>query len=273
MLDINRINHLCKETDIAEEGMVIDFVKSIIDKIYGITNNLLNVSKGLIGIGQSELVSYWNNHKLRTNAILKGDFTTYANTKIPLPSFKDSHINTCEFIDSCYKTINIKTNMARFHESLKDIFKYTLMNDNNKVMSVNKELRRNVQFKDIKEITKIIDLQYTQPYAGEIEFGTLFNSMKQFRQVVFDLLSNNKTSWIYLVNHVHKRCNKLYKLSDNFVFDLEKPKKDKSLKSNLKIVSDVLFDIGNVIEVYGQVVKVHNSLDHNVTNIIRSLRS
>lgn len=271
-INLSNVDYLIEQAKIAEEGLLSNIIIKITDKLVGFGHNWFS----LIGSSfkYSELNSYYKNNIFKIKQTTNRPYTECVNIKIPLPKFKVPHIEMVKFLTESYSTININMTIEHFKSSLKDIFLLSLSGDLSNVKSIDKALRSSVDFKKIATIEKVIELQYIQPHGGEVLFGNMFGSMRQFSKITNDMLAKDKVKAIENVNKISKINDEIVKMIDDFVIDIKELKDvdKKALSSALEITSKIIYNIGNVFNVYAQIIGVHIAAEHNIKSILINLK-
>lgn len=267
--DIREMNNFTNfdNLSISQESTIKNILIKLCDVLNGIIKNIYSNLKFLKYIDRSELQTYTDNNQLRLNSVFKLQYTKVANVLVQTPPFNKSYSDAISFIDKSYASFNIDKANDIIDNYIKEIVTLILNECYKDANTSITSLKNSIDISTGDKVRDNIQKYYMNPTISTIEFGKLFKSMGNFKDISqglanhFDKFNSNKDT-LTVIRGLDKSIMKILDIPNN-------DKKD--IVATLKLLSDLIYEIATFYDGFGNLMKLHVQTEHNFIEILTVL--
>jgi len=271
--DIDSIKDI-ENLSLSQEAFLSNILIGLSDIVTGVFSNALKSINFLSKLKISELVAYERNNKLRLKFIFKLQYTDIAMVNIKVVPFRFNYNDLLSYLDKNYRALNIENTYQKISDNFKEISTLLINGFYKDFDKSIKNLMISFDKKTTKEILDQVTNNFFLTDIRTIEFGKLFNSMKEFKNNYQTLMDNaDRYSYIGKVGASMVSIDKSIKKIIDLLDKNKDIKKKKELAISLKRFSEVIFDIANYYEAYAILMKIQVRLEHHMVETLSVLKA
>jgi hypothetical protein len=268
---IDNLDKYITDIDIVEEGLIGNTIKGIINLILRLLNNLKTMLLIFKSVKRSELKAYKESNFFTIRDVNKLNYSKVANVKIYGPPYKVKPNEMTLFLQQQYKMFDPKKKLPIIKENFNDLCNMLTSEADRELLILSKKINDFINIKKIREIIKIIPVKYTNQVNYTIEFGSLFNSMVEFKGNTNYILEMSNI--VNTAKPCYNESNRLYNKVGQTLSNLSGiDSNNKKVISMLKEFSSLVFNIGKYFEGHGHILSRYHQTEHHIVVMYKELK-